>query len=117
MTYGASSLVLKPAGTGYFQISLEHSGTSVSWPSASAVPKPISVLHEPFRIEVTTDPNLHQIKVIWYGTGLIQHFIAGSGPAVVPSTPTTGGPLPEVTVVEKPVSSSMSLCRSLQRGN
>jgi hypothetical protein len=117
MTYGASSLVLKPAGAGNFQISLEHSGTSVSWPSASAVPKPISVLHEPFRIEVTTDPNLHQIKVIWYGTGLIQHFIAGSGPAVVPSTPTTGGPLPEVTVVEKPVSSSMSQCRSLQRGN
>jgi hypothetical protein len=117
MTYGTSSLVLQPAGAGYFQISLEHSGTSISWPSASAVPKPISVLHEPFRIEVTTDPNLHQIKVIWYGTGLIQHFIGGSGPAVVHTTPpTTAGPLPEVTVVENPVSSSMSLCRSLQRG-
>jgi hypothetical protein len=117
MTYGTSSLVLQPAGPGYFRVLVEHSGTSISWPSAASVPKPISVLHEPFRIEVTTDPNLHQINITWYGDFFITHFIAGSGPPVVQTTPTTGGPLPEVTVVEKPVSSSLSLCRSLQRGH
>ena len=116
MTYGASSLVLQPAGAGYFRVLVEHSGTSISWPSTASVRKPISVLHEPFRIEVTTDPNLHQINITWYGGFFITHFIAGSGPAVVHTTPTTSGP-PEVTVVEKRVSSSLSLCRSLQRGN
>ena len=75
------------------------------------------MLHEPFRIDVTTDPNLHQIQVTWYGDYFLTHFIAGSGPPVVLATPTTGGPLPEVTVAEKPVSSSMGLCQSLQGGN
>jgi hypothetical protein len=117
MTYNAASLVLQPVGTGYFRITLEHSGTSISWPLASEDPKPISALHEPFRIQVTTDPNLKQIYVSWYGTGLISHFIAGAGPSVVHTTPTTPGePLPEVTVMAKPVPSSLSLCRSLQRG-
>jgi hypothetical protein len=117
MTYGASSLVLQPQGTGYFRVLLDHSGTSINWPSATAATEPISVLHEPFQIEVTTDPNLHQINVSWYGTLLITHFIAGSGPPVVYTTPTApGGPRPEVTVVGARVSSSMSLCRSLQRG-
>ena len=32
MTYGASSLVLQPLGTGYFRVVLEHSGTSISFP-------------------------------------------------------------------------------------
>jgi hypothetical protein len=117
MTYGAASLVLVPVDTGYFQVTLMHSGTSIGWPLSTELPKPISVLHEPFRIQVTTDPNLHQILVTWYGTGLISHFIAGSGPPIVHTTPTApGGSLPEVSVVAKPVSSSMSLCRSLQPG-
>jgi hypothetical protein len=116
MTYGRASLVLQPWGANSFRVLLEHSGTSVSWPSAAASPKPISVLHEPFRIQVTADPNLHQLNITWYGGFFIQHFIAGSGPLVVHDTSTTGGALPEVTVVGKPVASSMSLCRSLQRG-
>ena len=117
LTYGDSSLVLKPAGTGYFKVQLEHSGSAISWPSTVSVRKPISVLHEPFQLEVTTDPNLHQIVVLWFGTYFITHYIAGPGPPVVQSTPrSSGGPLPEVTVVGSRGSSSMSLCRSLQRG-
>jgi hypothetical protein len=117
MTYGAASLVLEPSGPGYFQVTLKHSGTSIGWPLSTELPKPISVLHEPFRIQVTTDPNLHQILVTWYGTGLISHFIAGAGPPVVQTTATAPGePSPEVSVVAKPVPTSMSLCRSLQRG-
>ena len=87
MTYGASSLVLEPAGTGYFRVDVVHSGTPINWPYTDSARKPISVLHEPFQIEVTTDPNLHQIQVIWYGTYFVTHFIAGSGPPVVHATP------------------------------
>jgi hypothetical protein len=115
LTFGASSLVLQPQGRDNFRVALEHSGTSISWPPATAVTKPISALHVPYRIQVTTDPNLHQIDVTWYGAFFITHFIAGTGPAVVHTTPTAPGePLPEVTVVSKPVPSSLSLCRSLQ---
>jgi hypothetical protein len=117
MTYGAASLVLQPVGTDSFRVVLEHSGTSINWPPAAAVARPISVLHEPFQIQVTTDPNLHQIVVTWYGDYFITHFIAGTGPAVVQTTSTApGSALPEVSVVAKPVPSNMSLCRSLQRG-
>jgi hypothetical protein len=118
MTYGASSLVLRPAGTDAFQIVVKHSGTPITWPSAASGVKPIYSLHYPFQIQVTTDPNLHQIKVTWYGTYLVTHFIAGTGPQVVHTTPkVTGGALPEITVTEQPVTSNMRLCRSLQRNH
>jgi hypothetical protein len=117
MTYGDARLVLEPAGPGHFRVNLEHSGTSISWPETSSVRKPISVLHQPFQLEVTADPNLHQIVVLWFGTYFISHYIAGTGPPVVHATPTKpGGPQPEVTVVDKPYGSSMSLCRSLRHG-
>ncbi len=117
MTYGASRLVLEPAGPGYFKVNLEHSGSSIGWPSTASVRKPISVLHEPFQLQVTIDPNLHQIVVLWFGTYFITHFIAGTGPAVVNATQTSPGePLPEVSVVEKPVASNLNLCQSLQSG-
>ena len=118
MTYGASSLVLRPYGADSFRVDLVHSGTRITWPSPNSGVKPIYALHTPFQIQVTTDPNLHQINVTWYGSYLVTHFIAGSGPPVVHPTPkVTSGPLPAVTVTEQPVSSSMSLCRSLQRGH
>jgi hypothetical protein len=117
MTYGASSVVLRPVGTDSFQIVVKHSGTSLPWPSTASGVKPIYSLHYPFQIRVTTDPNLHQINVTWYGTYLVTHYIAGTGPPVVHPTPKTDGPLPPVTVTEQPVSSSTSLCRSLQRGH
>jgi hypothetical protein len=117
LSYGDARLVLEPAGPGHFLVNLEHSGTSISWPQTTSVRKPISVLHEPFHLTVTADPNLHQMQVLWFGTYFISHFLAGTGPPVVHATPpTSGGPLPEVTVAEKPYASSMSLCRSLQHG-
>jgi hypothetical protein len=103
MTYGASSLVLEPAGTGNFRIVLEHSGTSIPWPSSAAPAKPIYALHQAFQVQVTTDPNQHQIDVNWFGQHMLSHYIAGTGPGVLQSTPTTpGAPLPEVTVATRP---------------
>jgi hypothetical protein len=118
MSYGAASLVLEPAGRNHFRITILHSGTPIKWPYTDTVRKRITLLHEPFDIEVTTDPNLHQIQVLWFETYFVTHFIAGSGPPVVHVTPkSSGGPLPEVSVASQPVSSNMSLCRSLQRGS
>ena len=71
MTYGASSLVLKPAGYGL--LSGRRSSTRERRSAGHATDlatKPISVLHEPFQLQVTTDPNLHQILVLWFGTVL-----------------------------------------------
>jgi hypothetical protein len=116
LTYGPSKLVLEPDGPGHFVVTIEHSGSNV-WPQTTSLRKPISVLHEPFRLQVTIDPNLHQLVVLWFGTYFVTHYIAGTHTPVVQTTKTAPGePLPEVSVVEKPVYSSMSLCRSLQSG-
>jgi hypothetical protein len=118
MNYGAARLVLEPAGTGYFRVTILHSGTPIKWPYTDTIRKPISVLHEPFDLEVTTDPNLHQIQVLWFNTYFVTHFIAGSGPPVVHVTPKNpGAPLPEVSVGTQPVTTNLSLCRSLQHGS
>jgi hypothetical protein len=118
LTYGASRVVLEGAGPGYFRLTVLHSGTSLKWPYTDSARKPISVLHQPFQFQVTTDPNLHQIQMLWFGTYFIAHYIAGSGPLVLHVTPTEpDGRLPEVSVAKEPVDSSMSLCRSLQRGS
>ena len=118
MTYGSSRVIMKPAGKGYFRLDVLHSGTPIKWPYTDSARKPISILHEPFQFQVITDPNLHQIKILWFGTYFISHFIAGSGPPVIHVTPKEpGGRLPEVTVAKQPIDASLSLCRSLQRGN
>ena len=118
MSYGAASHVLEPAGRDHFRVTILHSGTPIKWPYTDTVRKRITLLHEPFDLEVTTDPNLHKIQVLWFETYFVTHFIAGSGPPVVHVTPKNpGGPLPEVSVASQPVSSNMSLCRSLQRGS
>ncbi|MGH9078734.1 MAG: hypothetical protein ACRDYE_01410, partial [Acidimicrobiales bacterium] len=117
MTYGASQLVLTPVPGNRFQVVLRNSGTTINWPWPHSGDKAISVLHEPFRIAVTTDPNLKSIYVDWYGSNLLQHYLGGSGPAVVHTTPPPpSGSLPEVSVQERPgPPSSMSLCNSLER--
>lgn len=52
---------------------------------------------------MTIDPNLHQINVDWFSQHMLSHYIAGTGTAVVQTTPTTpGAPLPEVTVSTRP---------------
>ena len=118
MTYGASRVIMEPAGKGYFRLDVLHSGTPIKWPYTDSARKPISILHEPFQFQVITDPNLHQIKILWFGTYFISHFIAGSGPPVVHVTPKEpDGRLPEVTVAKQPIDASLSLCRSLQRGS
>jgi hypothetical protein len=80
---------------------------------------------------VTIDPNLNRFLVTWYGhQTLINHYVAGRGPAVVNQTPSpaSGSPLPIVTVASVPLRDSrayssmltsqfqLSLCRGLNQG-
>jgi hypothetical protein len=119
MTYGKSRLELQAAGRGYARVQLYDSGTSIKWPTPVGwkFPVPNSILHEQYKITVITDPNLKSFIVNWYGNAsMINHYVAGDGPAVVKSTKLSpGSPLPVVTVANVPrrANSSLTLCRSL----
>ena len=118
LTYGSASLVLRPATPGYAQIVLENSGTSIAWPPAAGWVFPIHQLHEAYEIQVTTDPNLDSMLVMWYGSKMIGHYVAGPGPAVVATTPAgSTSALPVVTVAQAPTTpSSTAVCRHLVHG-
>jgi len=119
MTYGAARLVLEPSpGLPHdFFLNVVNSGTSIPWPPATSASIPISYLHLPGKLIVTTDPNLNQIVVMWQGKKLLGHYIAGHGPAVVTPTPASShSPVVTVTRLATPAP-DMQLCRSLLRGS
>jgi hypothetical protein len=122
MTYGQSTLVLEPAGHGYVRFHLVNSGTPITWPSPVGWKFPVrpDLLHEQLQITVTVDPNLNRFVVQWYGSQImINHFVAGGGPAVVQTTAVVpGSALPVVTIANGPTQAptDVGLCRSLQRG-
>jgi hypothetical protein len=98
---------------------LENSGTTIDWPPAAGWKIPIKYVHVQYQFVVTTDPNLNSMVILWYGSGMLTHYLAGKGPAVVQVTPATpaGSPLPEVTVASVPTpAKSLGLCTSLSRG-
>ena len=129
MTYGKSRLVMERSSVpGSLQLHLYNSGTSISWPSPIGWKFPItaSELHQQLQVVVTIDPNLNTFSVGWYDDEvMINHYVAGDGPAVVKSTVVPpGSASPVVTVSNIPLgssedqygpstTSSTSLCRSL----
>ena len=120
LTYGKSTLMLEPNGAAHVGIVIENSGTTIKWPQKSGWSIPIKFVHKRYRAQVTIDPNLDRIQVLWYSSTLINHYIAGTGPAVVQATHTPpSSPAPVVTIskVARPASSISSdpeaLCRSL----
>ena len=120
MKYGKSTLVLQPTTPGYARILVENSGTSIDWPPAAGWNIPIKLLDEQYQVVITTDPNLNSIRATWYGSNMLNHYLAGKGPAVIQTTHTLpGSPLPVVTVASVPMAAetNMGLCRSLVRGH
>ena len=133
LTYGTSRLVLEQASVpGTVWLHLYHSGTSISWPPAIGWKFPVTnaQLNEQFQVVVTIDPNLNRLTVKWYDNSLmINHFVAGNGPAIVKSTKVSpGAALPVVTISNVPLgdrskqfidqqtvntNAQMSLCHSL----
>jgi hypothetical protein len=135
MTYGNSRLVMEPAPhvPGFVQLHLYDSGTKIAWPSPIGWKFPIdgSEVHHQLQIVVNIDPNLNRFLVGWYNDQvMINHYVAGRGPAVVVQTPSRapGSPPPMVTVRSVALRDSqvysslqtgqyqLSLCRSLNQG-
>jgi hypothetical protein len=122
LKYGNSTVVLRPYSRGMVQLAVLNSGTSINWPPADGWPFPIDYVHAQYRFTAITDPNLDSISIVWYGNKMIGHYLGGSGPAVVQTTPTSStsstSKLPVVTVAPVPTPPpDMQLCRSLANGS
>ena len=119
VSVGRSALVIEPAGAGQVRFRVENPGAlAPGYPSAVGSPwQP--VLHYVYQLDVMTDPYLRSIFAQFSnGNGIVSHYLAGRGPAVVQNTgPATGGSAPvlSVTDVTGPPP-NMSLCRGLIRG-
>ncbi len=117
-TYGGATLLLRPAPGNKALIQVIHaSPTPLAWPSSIGFPFP-QVLHGIYTITVITDPYLKSILVNWYGSTMINRYLAGNGPALVTATPiVTTAPLPDIQVSETPMPPPrMSICRALPQG-
>ncbi len=115
LTYDDATLLMRaaPDDKAYFQV-IHASPNTVPWPSSVGFAFP-QTLHGIYTITVTTDPYLKSITVGWYGSTMIQRYLAGDGPAAVVTTPVTPGirqPNIVVSEVQTPAP-SMALCRQL----
>lgn len=116
---GTSALVIEPAGAGQVRFVVENPGApSPDYPSAAGSPwRP--ELHVVYQLDVMTDPYLRSIFAQFSnGDGIVGHYLAGRGPAIVQTTVTAAGdrpPVVSVTDVTGPPP-DMSLCRNLIRG-
>ena len=115
MTYGRSSLALVPTGTNRVRLVLENGGApAVIWPPASTSSFAVQP-GKPFPMYTMTDPNLQTIVTGAMGVG-IQHYLAGTGPAVVQVSGSGPGAAPLAVVRDVPLRPpSLGLCRSLLR--
>jgi hypothetical protein len=115
MTFGKTRLVLEPVGPDLIRLHLYDTGTSVNWPSAESTS--FGVPLAPFKIVTIIDPNLDSFRVGFTSSEIvIDHYVAGDGPAVVDSTVVPPGTSPPtVTIADVPVTTKapMTLCRSL----
>jgi len=117
LTYDGATLLLRPApGNKAFLQVMHPSAVNVPWPSSVGFKFP-QQKNGIYTITVATDPYLKSIKVEWYGSTMINRFLAGNGPAVVATTPpTSAGSQPDIVVREVPMPPpDMSLCKFVQR--
>jgi hypothetical protein len=117
LSYGRSTLVLAPIGSGHVDLRVEDpGGTAIAWPPPSS-PDITALLRPsvPIDLSVMTDPYLHRIAVKWVGGGwLIEHYLAGPGTAQVMATGLLpGGGLPPVSVADIPVPAVGHLCQQI----
>jgi hypothetical protein len=104
MTYGESRLALErvPNEPGKVQFHLYNSGTPDTWPSPITWKVPITPaeIHHELQIVVTVDPNLHRFVVAWYNDEImLNHYVAGDGPATVQQTPSRSDSAPAVVTL------------------
>jgi len=118
LTYDGATLLLRALPGDKALVQLVHgSPTPLAWPSSVGFAFP-QVLHGVYTITVTTDPYLKSMVVGWYGSTMINRYLAGNGPGVVAVTPeSTTLPLPAVVIGETSLPApDMSICRALPQG-
>src|SRR6202035_3423209 len=117
LSYGRSTLVLEPIGSGHLDLRVENpGGTAITWPPPTS-PDITGLVRPsvPLDLSVMTDPYLHRIAVKWVGGGwLIEHYLAGPGTAQVMTTGLLpGGGLPPVSVADVTVPTVGHLCQQI----
>jgi len=116
LTYDNATLLLRPApgDKAYLQV-VHPSPNNVPWPSSVGFKFP-QQKNGIYTISVATDPYLKSIKVAWYGSTMINRYLAGDGPAVVATTPTAAtGPQSAIVVRDVPMPPpDMSLCKAVR---
>jgi len=115
LRFGSSTLVAQPAGGGQFHVRLENPGVpNIAWPYPVGWNFPAHE-HLQYQVNVMTDPTLNEMKVTWYGSTMMLHYLGGKGPALVAVSP--NGARPAVSVANLTGSSpNMGLCRDLLHG-
>jgi hypothetical protein len=117
LTYDDATLFLRPApGNKAFLQVMHPSPNNVPWPSSVGFPFP-QQKHGIYTISVATDPYLKSIRVDWYGSTMLNRYLAGNGPAVVATTPNVrSGSSPQIAISEVSTARpDMSLCKFLER--
>lgn len=118
LRFDQATLDLKPMPNDSARLVLEHPGDpQITWPERTGfVFAQIPTGY--YTIDVTTDPYLHSIVVDWYGETMINHYLQGSGPAQVLTTPPIApGAPPHITVGSLATPGvDMSLCQTLLQG-
>ena len=130
LSWGRTNVLLEPSGPRTLQVVVENPGPAPSWPSA--VGPPFSVLPDrPNLLSIMTDPYMHTIQVrhaqyklgavlpsrlaLGHGDLLVDHYLAGNGPAVVRPVWRSPGVSSDISFKPAlPPLSTMPICRSLQ---
>jgi hypothetical protein len=102
-------------GGGLFHVRIENpGGPRLAWPDPIGWNFPAHE-HLVYRINVMTDPTLNQIKVTWYGSIMMVHYLGGKGPPRVAVSPKQSRS--PVSVSDLTGSSpDMGLCQRLLHG-
>jgi len=116
LTWGNSSVVIKPVGHSSINIYIQNpSAPQVTWPASFSKPLPVE-LHKKYLVAIRTDPFAQLITVSFAYFPVIRHYAAATGPAVVqPTIVTAGMALPDVSIAKvNPKPRNLQLCHALQ---
>jgi hypothetical protein len=111
LAWGRTRVQLVPAGSNSVRTVVQDpGGSTTAWPPLATAPQPV-VPDTTYTLEIVTDPNLNSVVAGGLGGGIVHH-LAGTGPAVVPTS--SDPSQASVTDVTSPTPSTV-LCHHLVR--
>ncbi len=115
VSWGRTLVQLVPSGVDSVRtVVSDPGGPAGAWPPLSTGPQPVEA-GVPYQITVITDPYLQSITAGGLGGGIV-HFLAGSGPAVLHTTPEGAPDTSAVSVTDATgAPPSMALCHQVVR--